>query len=118
MFSIHMYEYAGGTSEVVRSNIDRALALNVPLVIGEFGQRHTSGGQTRPVAFETIMSYSQETGVGYLGWSWRGNSGGVEYLDIALDWAGTRFSADWGEILVNHPQYGIRATSKPATVFG
>jgi mannan endo-1,4-beta-mannosidase len=113
MFSIHMYEYAGGTNAVVRSNIDRALAVGAPLVIGEFGQRHTSGGQTREVAFQEIMRYSEQTGVGYLGWSWIGNGNPVQYLDIALEWNGSRLSADWGVPLVNH----IRQTSRPASVF-
>ncbi|MDR2559437.1 MAG: cellulase family glycosylhydrolase [Oscillospiraceae bacterium] len=112
MFSIHMYEYAGGSAETVRSNIDRALAVGFPVVIGEFGHRHHDGA----VAFQTILSYSEEVGAGYIGWSWKGNSGGVEYLDIALEWDGSRLSRDWGEILVNS-RYGIRETSKKATVF-
>lgn len=46
----------------------------------------------------------------------KGNSGGVEYLDIALDWDGKELSADWGEPLVNGP-YGIKNTAKTASVF-
>jgi mannan endo-1,4-beta-mannosidase len=113
MFSIHMYEHSGGTPEVVKSNIDSALAIGVPVVIGEFGHKHHDGY----VAFETILSYSEEVGIGYIGWSWKGNGGGVEYLDIALEWDGSILSEDWGEILINS-EFGIRNTGRKATIFG
>jgi mannan endo-1,4-beta-mannosidase len=116
VFSIHMYEFAGGTPEMVKENIDRALEIDVPVVIGEFGHKHGTGENVRDVAFETILSYCEEMNVGYIGWSWKGNGGGVEYLDIAVEWDGSVLSEDWGEILVNG-EFGIRATSKPATVF-
>ena len=112
IFSIHMYEYAGKDAATVKANIDKALALNIPVIIGEFGHRHTSG----KVAFETILSYCEEKRVGYLGWSWKGNSGGVEYLDIAVKWDGSELSPDWGEPLVNS-EFGIRNTSHKCTVF-
>ncbi|MFR2154367.1 MAG: hypothetical protein ACLS48_06625 [[Eubacterium] siraeum] len=35
------------------------------------------------------MKYCQGNGIGYIGWSWKGNSGGVEYLDIANSWDGS-----------------------------
>ena len=58
MFSIHMYEYAGGDASTVKSNIDNALGIGVPLVIGEFGCKHTDGD----VDEYTIMSYCQQKG--------------------------------------------------------
>ena len=69
MFSIHMYEYAGSDANTVRTNIDNALATGAPLTIGEFGFKHTNGD----VDEYTIMQYSQQKGVGYMGWSWKGN---------------------------------------------
>ena len=63
-----------------------------------------------------IMKYCQENGIGYLGWSWKGNSGGVEYLDIANSWDGSVLSADWGENLVNG-ENGIKQTSVKCSVF-
>ena len=114
MFSIHMYEYAGANVSTVRSNIDRALAVGAPLVIGEFGHQHGSSvGQSTPVAFQEIMSYSQTHGVGYLGWSWKGNGSPVQYLDIVAEWDGRNPSAGWGVPLLAH----IRQTSRPASVY-
>lgn len=112
MFSIHMYEYAGANAATVKSNIDNVLNKNLALVIGEFGIKHTNGD----VDEATIMSYAQEKGVGYLGWSWKGNGSGLEYLDMAVDWAGTGYT-EQGQAIINGPN-GIKATSKLCTVFG
>ncbi|RUT36523.1 glycoside hydrolase family 5 [Paenibacillus zeisoli] len=111
MFSIHMYEYAGKDASTVKSNIDNVLNKNLALVIGEFGIKHTNGD----VDEATIMSYSQQKGVGYLGWSWKGNGSGLEYLDMANDWAGTSYT-EQGNAIINGPN-GIKATSKICTVF-
>ncbi|MFN7250401.1 MAG: glycoside hydrolase family 5 protein [Anaerobacillus sp.] len=111
MFSIHMYEYAGGDATTVRNNIDRVLNQNLALVIGEFGHYHTNGD----VDEDAILNYSQQRGVGWLAWSWKGNGPEWAYLDMANDWAGT--SLTWyGNRIVNGTN-GIRATSRIATVF-
>ncbi|WP_166244669.1 cellulase family glycosylhydrolase [Paenibacillus turpanensis] len=104
IFSIHMYEYSGGTAETVKSNIDNALAIGIPVIIGEFGHKHSSGD----VAEEAIMAYAEEKQVGWLAWSWYGNSGGVEYLDLAEGPAGAL--TEWGNSVVHGPQ-GLKATS-------
>jgi len=111
MFSIHMYEYAGGSAATVKSNIDSVLNKGLAVVIGEFGIKHTNGD----VDEAAIMSYSQEKGVGYLGWSWKGNGSGLEYLDMSNDWAGTSYT-EQGNAIINGTN-GIKATSKPATVY-
>ena len=111
IFSVHMYGAAGGTKETIKGIIDGVLANNVPIIIGEFGYTHSDGD----VEEEYIMEYCTEKEVGYLGWSWKGNSGGVEYLDLAKDWAGTRLS-NWGETLFNS-DYGITRNSKICSIF-
>lgn len=111
MFSTHMYEYAGGSASMVKNNIDTVAATGLCQVIGEFGWKHTDGD----VAEETIMSYCQEKGIGYMAWSWKGNSGGVEYLDLSNDWAGKNLS-DWGDEIVNGAN-GLKETSEICTVF-
>lgn len=105
IFSIHMYEYSGGNEATVKSNIDNALAIGVPVIIGEFGHKHSSGD----VDEATIMSYTEQKGVGWLAWSWYGNGGGVEYLDLATGPAGTLTT--WGDTIVNGT-YGTLATSQ------
>lgn len=112
MFSIHMYGSAGGSKGKIRRNIDGALDEGLCLVIGEFGYNHSDGD----VDEQFIMDYCTEKKVGYLGWSWKGNGGGVEYLDIAKDWKGASLSADWGEVLINGKN-GIKETSKLCSIF-
>ena len=112
MFSIHMYGSAGGTEKVIKRNIDNVLKQGLCVCIGEFGYNHSDGD----VKEEYIMEYCTEIGVGYLGWSWKGNGGGVEYLDIAKEWDGSVLSADWGENLING-EYGIKKTSEICSVF-
>ncbi len=112
MFSVHMYGTAGGTEKSIDDNIGYALDQDLCLVIGEFGYNHSDGD----VLEDYIMARCVELEVGYLAWSWKGNGGGVEYLDLALDWNGARLSEDWGEIVINGPN-GIRETAEPCTVF-
>jgi len=112
MFSIHMYGTAGKNKSTINKAISGAILLDLCLVVGEFGHNHSDGD----VDEATILSMSVEKNKGYIGWSWKGNGGGVEYLDIAKDWAGTTLSSDWGEVLINGKN-GIRETSKICSVF-
>ncbi|WP_431687510.1 cellulase family glycosylhydrolase [Hahella sp. NBU794] len=111
VFSVHMYQvYAE------RSKIDNYLStfVNVhklPLVVGEFGADH----QGEEVDEAAILELADFYRIGYLGWSWSGNSGGTESLDITHDFDANRLTP-WGDFLINSA-YGIRATAKPASVF-
>lgn len=112
MFAIHMYGTAGRDAETIKNHIDSVRALDLCVCIGEFGWNHSDGD----VDEDYIMQYCTEIGVGYLAWSWKGNGGGVEYLDITADWRGENLSEEWGEKVVNG-EYGIRNTSVPCSVF-
>ena len=111
MFSVHMYEYAGSDSWTIKNTINKCLDMGICTVIGEFGFRHTNGD----VDEQTIMDYCTEKGMGYIGWSWKGNGGGVEYLDLSYDWSGNSLSS-WGNTLINGTN-GIKQTSKKCTVY-
>ncbi len=112
MFSVHMYGTAGKNESTIKKNLEGVTSQGLCVIVGEFGYTHTDGDVDE--AF--IMQYCNENSLGYLGWSWKGNGGGVEYLDIATEWDGSVLSADWGENLVNG-ENGIRKTSKLCTVF-
>lgn len=112
MFSIHMYGSAGKNANTIKKNIDGVTEQGYCVIIGEFGYNHSDGD----VDENYIMSYCEEQGVGYLGWSWLGNGGDVTYLDIALEWDGSILSSDWGENLING-ENGIRKTSRPCSIF-
>lgn len=112
MFSIHMYGAAGKSARVIKTNLEYASKHSLCAVVGEFGFNHSDGD----VDEDYIMKYCTENGIGYLGWSWKGNGGGVEYLDIAEDWEGNKLSEEWGEKLVNG-ENGIKETSKICSVY-
>lgn len=112
MFAIHMYGTAGKNRQTIESNIKAATEQGLCICVGEFGYTHSDGD----VDEEYLMQYCTENEIGYLGWSWKGNSGGVEYLDIALEWDGSVLSEDWGEVLING-EYGIKNTSAVCSVF-
>lgn len=112
MFSIHMYGSAGKNRKTIADNLKGATDQGLCVIVGEFGYNHSDGD----VDEAYIMQYCSENGLGYLGWSWKGNSGGVEYLDIAKEWDGSVLSEDWGEVLING-ENGIKQTSKICSVF-
>ena len=80
IFSIHMYGTAGAHG-VVETNINNVLNNNLCLCIGEFGWYHSDGD----VDEDAIISVCKQKQVGWCSWSWWGNSGGVEYLDMVTD---------------------------------
>lgn len=112
MFSVHMYGAAGKNEQSIEANIEGAVEQNLCICVGEFGYTHSDGD----VDEAYIMKYCTENNVGYMGWSWKGNGGGVEYLDIANEWDGSVLSEEWGEPLING-EYGIKVTSEKCSVF-
>lgn len=112
MFSVHMYGTAGKNAETIEKNLTNATNQGLCVCVGEFGYTHSDGD----VDEAYIMEYCEKNGIGYMGWSWKGNSGGVEYLDIANEWDGSVLSPDWGEVLVNG-ENGIKKTAKKCSVF-
>ncbi|MFC3898275.1 glycoside hydrolase family 5 protein [Lentzea rhizosphaerae] len=111
LFSVHMYGVYN-TAAKVNAYFDAFHKAGLPLVVGEFGNKHSDGDPDE----DTIMAQSQARGLGYLGWSWSGNGGGVEYLDLVRSFNPADLTP-WGERFLNGPN-GVRQTSKQATVYG
>lgn len=110
VFSIHMYgvyETRAAVSDYLRHFTDSGL----PIVVGEFGFDHSDGDPDE----DAVMAMSETLGTGYLGWSWSGNSEGVDYLDMVTDFDGDRLTS-WGERIFNG-ENGIAATAEEATVY-
>ncbi|RUT36562.1 glycoside hydrolase family 5 protein [Paenibacillus zeisoli] len=110
VFSIHMYQYAGKDAATVKTNMENVLNKGLALIIGEFGGYH----QGADVDETAIMKYGQEKGVGWLAWSWFGNSSDLSYLDLATGPAGSLTS--WGNTVVNGTN-GIKSTSVKAGIY-
>jgi mannan endo-1,4-beta-mannosidase len=111
IFSVHMYGVFDTAAEIT-SYLAAFKTNGLPLVIGEFGNKHSDGDPDE----DTIMSTAQSQGVGYLGWSWCGNSSDVAYLDQVNNWNAKSLTT-WGQRLFNGAN-GIKSTSKQATIYG
>ncbi|GLH99106.1 cellulase family glycosylhydrolase [Phytohabitans aurantiacus] len=111
VFSIHMYGVFDTAAEI-QDYLGRFRTAGLPIVVGEFGHNHSDGNPDE----DTIMSYTQANGIGYIGWSWSGNGGGVEYLDMVTNFNPAQLTS-WGQRIFNGTN-GIRATSREATWFG
>ncbi|MFC3996811.1 glycoside hydrolase family 5 protein [Nocardiopsis sediminis] len=110
VFSIHMYGVYD-TEEEVRAYLQSFDEAGLPLIVGEFGSMHSDGDPDE----DAIMSATRELGIGYIGWSWSGNSGGVEYLDMVQGFDPAS-PTPWGERIFNGPD-GIVETAEEATVY-
>uniref|UniRef100_A0AAU1I6Y4 Endoglucanase n=1 Tax=Streptomyces sp. NBC_00180 TaxID=2903632 RepID=A0AAU1I6Y4_9ACTN len=110
VFSIHMYgvfDTAAGISDY----LNRFVTAQLPIVIGEFGHNHSDGDPDE----DTVLAVTRQLGLGYLGWSWSGNGGGVEYLDMVTNFDPNQLTS-WGQRIFNGAN-GIAATSEEATVY-
>lgn len=115
MFSVHMYAIYSNY-QAVEQYVSQFLSTNqLPLIVGEFAA--DTGNDDAGVAEDAIMEVAEAYDIGYLGWSWSGNSGASEseLLDIALNFNADTLSV-WGDRLINGVN-GIRQTSELATVF-
>jgi mannan endo-1,4-beta-mannosidase len=110
LFSIHMYEVFGSSSTIV-NYLNAFEQMGLPLMVGEFGHMHN--GQN--VDEDTIMAEAQARGVGWVAWSWSGNSGGAEFLDLTNSFNPNNLTT-WGQRVFNGGN-GIGQTAECATVF-
>jgi mannan endo-1,4-beta-mannosidase len=109
VLSIHMYAVFTTASSIV-DYLNRFRTNGWPLVIGEFGWRFAAG----EVDHETILAEANARGLGYLGWSWSGNTDPI--LDMATGFDPNQLTT-WGQRIFNGAN-GIKATAREATIFG
>nr|WP_286260398.1 cellulase family glycosylhydrolase [Streptomyces graminofaciens] len=110
IFSIHMYSVFDTAAEIT-DYLNAFVNAKLPLLIGEFGGPADQWGDPDE---DTMMATAQQLKLGYLAWSWSGNTDPV--LDLSIGFDPTRLSA-WGQRIFNGVN-GIAQTSKEATVFG
>ncbi|MFF0156818.1 cellulase family glycosylhydrolase [Streptomyces sp. NPDC005263] len=110
IFSIHMYSVFDTAAEIT-DYLNAFVKAKLPLLIGEFGGPADQWGDPDE---DTMMATAQQLKLGYLAWSWSGNTDPI--LDLAIDFDAKRLSA-WGQRIFNGVN-GIAQTSREATVFG
>jgi len=114
IFSVHMYGVYNNAT-IINQYLDSFVSRGLPLVVGEFGHMHSDGDPDE----NTIFSATQQRNIGYMGWSWSGNSGGVEYLDMVVNQGGVfqhNQRTAWGTRIITGAN-GLQATSREATIF-
>jgi mannan endo-1,4-beta-mannosidase len=109
VLSIHMYAVFN-TAASITNYLDVFKNKGWPLVIGEFGWRFDSS----QVDHETLLAEANARDLGYLGWSWTGNTDPI--LDMATAFDPNRLTT-WGDRIFNGAN-GIKATAKQASIFG
>ncbi|MFI7501001.1 cellulase family glycosylhydrolase [Streptomyces sp. NPDC049687] len=110
IFSIHMYSVFDTAAEVT-DYLNAFVDAELPILIGEFGGPADQWGDPDE---DTMMAAAQQLKLGYLAWSWSGNTDPI--LDLAIDFDPTRLSA-WGQRVFNGAN-GIAQTAEEATVYG
>jgi mannan endo-1,4-beta-mannosidase len=111
IFDVHMYGVYN-TAQEITDYLSSFLNRNLAICVCEFGFNHSDGDPDE----DTIMSFTQANRIGYMGWSWSGNSGGVEYLDMVTSFNPAQRTS-WGTRIITGAN-GISSTSREATIFG
>jgi mannan endo-1,4-beta-mannosidase len=110
VFDVHMYGVFDTPAKVqsyLRSFVNRRL----PILVGEFSDNHPYG---KP-ADDAVMQYTQQYRLGYLGWSWSGNTEAA-YLDMVKNFnPGLR--TPWGVRFLTGVN-GLHTNVQEATIFG
>ncbi|MFE9438527.1 cellulase family glycosylhydrolase [Streptomyces sp. NPDC006602] len=110
IFSIHMYSVYD-TAQEITDYLNAYVDAGLPILIGEFGGPADQWGDPDE---DTMMATAEQLDLGYLAWSWSGNTDPI--LDLSIGFDPGQLSS-WGQRIFNGAN-GIAQTSKEATVFG
>ncbi|WP_053745034.1 cellulase family glycosylhydrolase [Streptomyces sp. NRRL WC-3618] len=110
IFSIHMYSVYDTAAEIT-DYLNAFVTAQLPILIGEFGGPADQYGDPDE---DTMMGAAQQLKLGYLAWSWSGNTDPA--LDLSIGFDPKQLSA-WGRRVFNGPN-GIAQTSREASVYG
>lgn len=118
LFDVHLYNYItltgidatghGGTVAYVQGCMDRAQALNLPLLVGEFGNVHGTPAMPTPVEYTTIIARANANAQGFTPWAWYGDTE-FPQLNLASSWSGPLTA--WGRLVL--PLNGTKASIFP-----
>jgi len=134
IFSLHMYaewrNEAGGRK--IGDNLYNIQQKGLTVIVGEFTLHHPDGCKWIKVDVWELMRQCKWKNVGYIAWSWHGNGKGDCNYDLAnpssslnmvkgsaddaSTWTRSDFT-EFGNAVVWYQEFGIKATSKRATIF-
>jgi hypothetical protein len=116
LFSVHMYcEWSVGGNSNVATLLPGIKNAGIPIIVGEFGWEESNGnGGYCDIDESLIINTANTNGIGWIAWSWKGNGGVENVLDLSNDWAGTNLTA-WGKTVTSGA--GGTKTAITASVF-
>ena len=128
VFSVHMYGYwvtedgarmvgswDGRNPRDIKTELTRAVDAGIPFVVGEFSWEDGDVSYTTHRAMEIFQSLD----VGWLAWSWNQNAPAFPDMLPNNEY---RYTSDgdltkFGDMVINDPVLGLKATSRRATIF-
>ena len=100
-FSVHMYcEWSNNGNSNITTLLPQIKNAGIPINVGEFAYQHATDGSC-DIDVDAILSSCEANGIGWYAWSWKGNGGGLEYMDVSVNWSGTNLNGTWGQRVVN-----------------
>jgi mannan endo-1,4-beta-mannosidase len=119
LFSVHMWwPYCwGNTDQKVIDEIAESVSLNLPLVVGEFGNKWDETGNC-DIPYLLIIDQCTANQIGWLPWSWGPGNDPQSWLDMTTDSTyNTLFG--WGrEVAVTHTNSIKNTAKRPASITG
>jgi mannan endo-1,4-beta-mannosidase len=126
-FSVHMYGFwhDPGATDVgawdgrqpydIDAELGRLDATGLPIIVGEFSWNgFNQVGYTTRSALATYEKH----GVGWIAWMWHNPGGdGTADLVTGLLYNSSTDLTDFGHLVVEDPNFGLRAVAKRATIF-
>jgi mannan endo-1,4-beta-mannosidase len=97
IFSIHVYG-AFCRATTIHDYLSHYLRAGLPIAVTEFAYTHHDGD----VDEDAVMSETHASRVGYLAWSWSGNTGDAADLDMATNFDATALTW-WGRRVFDGP---------------
>jgi hypothetical protein len=117
IFSVHMWWNPrtgySNTEPAIRGEIGESVNMDLPLIVGEFGSWFEWDGTCEPstqriVPYKTIIQLCQEYQIGWIAWSWTGNTCSI--LDITENGSYESLYG-WGDTVAVVSPYSIQNTS-------
>lgn len=117
LLSVHMWwpKMYGHNAQEVIDELNESVALNLPIVVGEFGHiwEKTEAGK---IPYQTIMEECARHDIGYIAWSWGPGNNPQDFLDMTSDGTFDTLNDYGKEICLDSP-YSVRNLAKrPASM--
>jgi hypothetical protein len=126
IFSQHIYGNFGMNGEPawaqdLQESLDNLAALDVPVVLGEFGPGRNIGPSPTMISPGDIIQLAEARGLGWLAWAWDDPCNDADDTWFSLTRNCAYESTDdltlFGQEVIEDPTHGLLALSRPATIF-